>query len=302
MIDRTRSLAAALLGVVSTLTPLGGGTGAQDATPAPVSPEEKPARPASIAVPVLTGITIDGDLADWPDTIELHPIRHMLVNDTNYGKNGVEERDLATSCDLSPVFSVASDPDTDLIVLAVLVRDDRLIVGNTGFWDTDAVEVDLDGLFSDSRIPFSTVFGRFEEVDASEVPVLQYLGIPGEGPVSGVSRSSGEDRDPVNPSLSWGDISQTATRMAFRRDGDVTVYEWALQAFDRYPDRPTDLVPGKRIGFDVVVVDKDVPASTHSAETEPEDARSAWVSWCPGFSGPRFLNAGSIGELVLGGD
>ncbi|WP_197446843.1 sugar-binding protein [Tautonia plasticadhaerens] len=251
---------------------------------------------------MLTGIIIDGDLSDWPDTIELHPIRNMLDNDLNYSKNGVEEDELATSPDLSAVFSVAYDPDDDLIYLAVIVRDDRVVVGHKGYWDTDAVEIYLDGLFSNTTIPVDVVFGRNDVVDASEVPMEQYLGVPGEGPVYGITRTSGEDRDPVNPILNWGDIAKTRTRMEYHRDGDVTVYEWALQVFDRYPDRPTDLVPGKRIGFDVVVVDKDVPAITDSAEAEPEHARSAWVSWCPGYSGPRFLNAGSIGELVLGSD
>jgi hypothetical protein len=301
MIERSCRLVAALSGLAFAFVPPGSIAGARQATPPPVAREE-PARLASIEVPVLTDLAIDGDLSDWPDTIELHPIRHMLDNNLNYGKNGVEEDELATSPDLSAVFSVAYDPDDDLIYLAVIVRDDHLIVGNKGFWDTDAVEVYLDGLFAETRIPLQEVFSRFEEIDASEVPVLQYLGIPGEGPIYGVTRSSGEDRGPVNPTLSWGDISKTATRMEFRRDGDVTVYEWALQAFDRYPDRPTDLVPGKRIGFDVVVVDKDVPATTDSAEEEPEDARSAWVTWCPGYRGPRFLDAGSLGELVLGVD
>ena len=45
--------------------------------------------------------------------------------------------------------------------------------------------------------------------------------------------------------------------MKYQRKGDVTTYEWAIQAYDRYPDRLTQLVPGKRIGFDLAVVNKD---------------------------------------------
>jgi hypothetical protein len=35
--------------------------------------------------------------------------------------------------------------------------------------------------------------------------------------------------------------------------------ERAIQVFERYPDRPTRLEPGKRIGFDVSVADRDTP-------------------------------------------
>ena len=45
--------------------------------------------------------------------------------------------------------------------------------------------------------------------------------------------------------------------MTWRREGDLTTYEWAIQAYDRFPGRPTRLIPGKRIGFDVAIVDKD---------------------------------------------
>ena len=68
--------------------------------------------------------------------------------------------------------------------------------------------------------------------------------------------------------------------MAYSRKGDVTVYEWAIQVFDRYPDKPTRLEPGKRIGFDVAVADKDVPAST----PEGSDRRAIEA---PGSTGAR---------------
>ena len=40
---------------------------------------------------------------------------------------------------------------------------------------------------------------------------------------------------------------------------NVTTYEWAIKAYDRYPDEPTRLHSGKRLGFEVAVVDKDHP-------------------------------------------
>jgi hypothetical protein len=76
--------------------------------------------------------------------------------------------------------------------------------------------------------------------------------------------------------------------MRYRREGDVTTYEWAVQPFDYYPDRPTRLAPGKTLGFDVAVADMD-----------PDRPRSYWFCW--GALPTRFkgLDAGKLGELVL---
>jgi hypothetical protein len=136
------------------------------------------------------------------------------------------------------------------------------------------------------------------------MPVLQYVGLPGKkGPVYGLKNPEDPEREAEeNPSLLYGDITKTKTRMAFRREGDITTYEWAIQAYDHYPDKPTRLVPGMRIGFDVTVCDKDTPAQTPQAGNDPEPDRAAWISWGPsvdpgGFKG---LNAPNLGEIVLG--
>lgn len=248
----------------------------------------------------MTGITIDGDLKDWPPAMPRHPIRNPHILPPNYGYNGLAGADLSTSPDLSAAFSVGYDPNEQVIHLAVIVRDDRRIVGNLDFWDTDAVEVFLDGRHSEDAPASLPGDGTLQSVDASALPLLQYIGIPGSGPVYGVKRSSGQDRGPSNPILMFGAIEKTRTRMAFRRVGDVTTYEWALQAFDHYPDKPTRLIPFKKIGFDVAVVDKGKPAVSDGPSTEPEDDRSAWISWSPIWNGPAFLRADRLGEIVLG--
>src|SRR3954466_7879382 len=96
------------------------------------------------------------------------------------------------------------------------------------------------------------------------LPVLQYVGLPDcTGPVYGVVRAAAKERlVEQNPVLAFGDITKTKTRMAYRRKGDVTSYEWALQAFDQYPDRHTRLMPGVQVGFDLVVCDRDKPVQT----------------------------------------
>ena len=106
-------------------------------------------------------------------------------------------------------------------------------------------------------------------------------------------------RQASNPILIHGTAKNTRTRMAFTRNGGVTTYEWAIQVFDRYPDKPTGLAPGKRIGFDVAVADKDVPASSPGGFNDPRRDRSAWIYWGPTWRGVKALDAGALGELNL---
>jgi len=77
--------------------------------------------------------------------------------------------------------------------------------------------------------------------------------------------------------------------MSYRREGNSTTYEWAIQAFDRHPGQPTQLQAGKRLGFDVAVVDKD-----------RGNAPPAWFYWGPPLRAFKGLNAGNLGELILG--
>jgi hypothetical protein len=258
-------------------------------------------RPQSVDAPVLSGIAIDGDLKDWPAAMPRYPIQNMQIFPAFNGTGRREHAFLTTSPDLSASFSVGYDPKEQVMYLAVIVRDDQLIAGNTSSWDTDSVEVYLDGLHSETRRRVPDQPDWTDMMDAGEAPVLQYIGIPGKGPVYGVRKSaaierSGED----NPILMFGDIKKTKTRMAFRREGDVTTYEWALQAFDHYPDKPTKLRPGVQIGFDVVVTDKDKAAQSPLARNEPEEEKQAWVCWGPPWRAMKVFDAANLGEIVLG--
>jgi RNA polymerase sigma factor (sigma-70 family) len=252
-------------------------------------PALRPREPTAKAAP-LQNITIDGDLKDWPAAMPRYPILKMLVGrDLGYG--GLQNADLRTSPDLSAAFSVGYDPKEQLIYLAVIVRDDKLVVGNTSHLDTDAVEVYIDGLRGERSIPLPKA-PFWEHIDLSAVPVQQYVSIPGPGKVYG-------SKYDTNPVLLAGDLKKTRTRMAFRRERGVTTYEWAIQPFDRYPDQPTRLVPGKRIGFDLAIADKDVPATSPQAMNEPEEDKVAWIYWGPQWADMKVLNAGHLGELVL---
>jgi len=204
---------------------------------------------------VLRAIQIDGDLSDWPADMVRYPLRTKVIT---HG-TGLEHADLNESTDLSPQYRVGYDPDENLIYVAVEVRDDQLVVG-TNYDNTDATEIYVNG--------------------NDEWP-MQYAVVPG----GGGSYNYGSP----NPHLYQGDIHETRTRVAHGRRGDVTVYEWALEAFDEYPDRPMELTPGRKLLFDVVAVDRD-----------PDEGGHAFVTWGPSNSA-KYGGANRVGRLELGG-
>jgi hypothetical protein len=262
-----------------------------------------PGRKPSVEAPALSGITIDGDLKDWPPAMPRHTIAHMQSVPPRNGPGGLEHAFFATSPDLSAAFSVGYDPKEQVVYVAVIVRDDTLIVGNTSAWDTDSVKIYINGLHSDKVGTPQLDQEWLETFSAADTPVIHYIGLPGKGPVNGVRRSAGVERSGEdNPILMFGDIKKTKTKMAWRREGDVTTYEWTVQAFDHYPDQPTKLAPGMRIDFDVTVTDKDTPAQTPKAMNEPEADRAAWICWGPAIppGSGKDMNAAGLGEIVLG--
>ncbi|RUL81856.1 DOMON domain-containing protein [Tautonia sociabilis] len=247
---------------------------------------ESAERPSASA-PVLKGITIDGDLSDWPDSMTIHSLDKLFNYDgRRQNFEDLESTDLLKPDDLSAAFAVGYSPEEQLLYVAVIVRDETLIANSTSHLTTDAVEIFVDGLRGDRRVQHR------EGIELPEIPVQQYVAIPGEGPVYGLP-------EPNNPILTGGDVTKTTTRMAFHRDGDITTYEWAIQVFDRYPDEPTALDPGKRIGFDIAVADEDMK----EGETGPDGAtpmnRLDWIYWGPQWNGVKHLNAGLLGELVF---
>ena len=238
-------------------------------------PQPEPLRfPSAIATP-LTRMRIDGKLGDWPEGMARYPISNRLRGHPSYSTAPRPE-----DADEPAYFMAGYGRDTGLIYLAVVVPDDRLIVGNKDCLGTDAVEIYVDGTYSDRRIQEPN--GNWlDTLKAEKMPALQYVAIPGQGPAYA-------DRYGANPSLVYGDIRKTSTEMAYSRTTGMTVYEWAVQAFDRYPDEPTTLVPRQRIGLEIAIVDKDRILGS-----------PAWTSW---GASPRIFkgcDSGSLGELIL---
>jgi hypothetical protein len=95
-------------------------------------------------------------------------------------------------------------------------------------------------------------------------------------------------------SLVYARTKQNDTLMTYQRTGDITTYEWSVKPFDRFPDRPAHLFPGKRIGLEVAVVDKD-------ANTTKNSVPPAFLTWGLPPTIFKGSDASTLGELILAG-
>jgi RNA polymerase sigma factor (sigma-70 family) len=240
------------------------------------APSQTKRSPRAVAIP-LKGISIDGRLDDWPNSLTRYPIRNQLLGHPSYDS---ERRD--TARDPAAYFMAGYDRQKELVYLAVVVRDRDVVTDSSDVIATDAVEIYVDGAFS-NRTMSGPKGDWWEQLDAATMPVLQYAAIPDSIPAY-------KDKTGANPSLVYGKISRTATKMKFHRIGEVTTYEWAVQAFDHYPGHPSRLRPGKRLGLEVAVLDKD--------RRQDRPTFLTWGSPPVEFKG---FDAGSLGELVLAG-
>jgi RNA polymerase sigma factor (sigma-70 family) len=223
----------------------------------------------------LRGITIDGNLDDWPKNMPRYPISRQLVDLSPYDASQSKE-----SVDQEAYFNVGYDRDAGLIYLAVVVHDHDIVTHPTDAVKTDSSEIYIDGTFSNRSIGDPSRYWA-DEVDARTMPALQYAGVP--APIA----AYGDPRE-ANPSLLYGDIRKTTTKMKYRHTKGTIIYEWAVQPFDQYPRQPGLLYAGKRLGLEVAVVDKD------HARTRP-----TFLTWGPPPVRFKGCDAGSLGELIL---
>ncbi|MHB1560905.1 MAG: DOMON domain-containing protein, partial [Isosphaeraceae bacterium] len=200
--------------------------------------------PRALARP-LAGLTIDGRLDDWPSGMTRYSIRNVFsgTGDYRHPVDGPE--------DIDAEFQVGYNPKDGRIYLAVVVRDDNLVVGKSSSCvANDAVEVYVQGRRSDPRPTGKSWADWPNGTLAEEMPILQYVGLPGDFPAYG-------DRFGANPSLLYSASQERRTEMKCHRSGGVTTYEWAIQPYDEYPGKRTRLQPGKTIGLEIAVVDRD---------------------------------------------
>ena len=80
--------------------------------------------------------------------------------------------------------------------------------------------------------------------------------------------------------------------MKCHQDSGIITYEWLVQPFDRFPERPTALYRGKRLGLDVAVVAK----NSNKNESSRLPTFLTWGSPPLNFKG---IDDASLGELIL---
>ncbi len=244
----------------------------------------------ALALPI-SGITVDGDLSDWPREMPALPIRNEFGA---YGPTDTEMTDLDTSDDLSPSFRVGYDPEEQLLYVAVEVRDDVLYANLAGgnVSRTDACEIYVSGIVSSDHTP------------------IQYALVPG------TSTYPTFDRRGVHHNLRADRRSRGAWE---RRDDVVTTYEWGVQVRSGLPAHPrtdprrgftaTNPSPGRAvrlegggiIGFDVVVVDGDGPPPEFRAPHPHAflgEGTASWVPWGPPVP-TKMMGDHKVGRVVL---
>jgi hypothetical protein len=182
----------------------------------------------------VKGITIDGDLTDWPKDVPTHPIARLELGEKPDGKD-----------DLNAHFRIAYDAGEHALYVAVEVRDDSLVIDGSkgGTWNTqDGCELYIDAAHSK---------------DGS--PVIEY--------------ARNGNRTHTSPEGNEHDV-----KVAVVRTDSEIVYEWRV-------DLGRELYPGRSLGFDLSVLDKD------------GDGSFSWVAW--GKGAQKFSSPDQCGDVLL---
>jgi hypothetical protein len=163
----------------------------------------------------VTGIVIDGDLSDWPEDTARVPMRNDFGA---YGGTDLDGRDLSTSDDFSPAMMVGYDDEKDLLYVAVIARDDRLVMDGDSIF-RDGIEIYLSDLSAGSQpYQYRLATSRNAQVETR-----------------------------------GGDLQFSGT---WRNYGDHLIYEWQ-GGVPNGASRRSPLEQGDIIGFDVVAIDND---------------------------------------------
>ena len=145
----------------------------------PKAERPRPLRFPTAYAPPLANVVIDGRLDEWPEDLTKYPVRNQLRGHPDYNS---EKHDRTRDSDA--YFKVGFDRDLELIYLAVVVPDQTLEVhpdGRSGPSSGDFSPPSRPTRWrSMSTAPFPTGASHhrpkdFEALDASTMPVLQYV-------------------------------------------------------------------------------------------------------------------------------
>lgn len=179
-------------------------------------------------------------------------------------------------------FLAGHDPNDGRIYLAVVVRDDDLVVGKSSSCVADdAVEVHVQGRRPDPRPTGKSWADWPKGTAAEEMSILPDVGPPRDFPANG-------DRFGASATLLYAATRDRRTEMKSRRSGAITTYEWANQPCDKYPAHRTRREPGKTIGLEIAVVDRD-----------SHQPKAAFLTWGEANRIDKGFEPETLGELEI---
>ncbi len=195
----------------------------------------------------MSSITVDGDLSDWPNDLIVYEINQFAFG------SPLSENDLEAS------FRVGYNQSVGKLFLAVEVTDDSFVGDTTpqAEWNTHDIHNFYIDLIHDQR--GSGAISHLISPDYRRI----------------AENRPNDSWDPQVWNADWSPVSVEIKR----RDNSIT-YEWSYELGDA-------LKPGRSIGFDYEVIDKD-----HDDEGSP-----SVITWSPGAG--KSFHTGNVGDLIL---
>ena len=234
------------------------------------------------AIPI-EGITIDGQLNDWPYPMAEYPISTLVVgippDSTKIRKNlrqiiSFKEDTGApplSEMDFLGTYRVGYNAKAGLLYVGVTVVDESRVVHTQAVSHSFIGRHDGIAIFLDADLKKKADYQKVKEAQ-------RYVMVPGKGFYSGSK---------TNPALTRQDKQPVNLKGAYFNSNRISTYEWAIPVYDIYPKKQTIFSPQKVMGFELAVKDADTDNSFH------------WSSWTPMATVKGWRNSFNFGMLSL---
>jgi thiol-disulfide isomerase/thioredoxin len=212
-----------------------------------ILPTQAQNRGTAYAIPI-SGISIDGNLEDWPGEMFTFPIDWVSpIFHKPTPPEGPE--------DFSANFMVGYDSNKNVLYVAVVVTDDDIVVAPIE--EADLRTQDACGIYIDADHS-----GGGIEVVGHQL----YIMVPGDGKWT-------KNQD-ANPSLNKGNTKASGMKGAYTITNNTIIYEWEIPLFNSYPEIPHQVKAGNTIGFDFLIADADGDELANFIVWTPEAGKS----------------------------
>lgn len=196
----------------------------------------------------IKAITIDGNLSDWPSDMTYYPIKSFSFGTALKGEDDVQAR-----------FRIGYNLKARMLYVAVEATDDAHLGDHSedAEWNTH----DMHNFYVDMSH------------DVRGSAAISHLVSPDYRRIA--EKRPQEYWDPQVREASWDNV-----QVKIKREGTLTIYEWSFFMGEQ-------LRPGRSIGFDYEVIDKD----------PGEEGFPSVLAWSPGVG--KGFNTGNVGDVIL---